>query len=107
VEDARLVRGAGRFLDDLEPVGGLLHAAVVRSPFVLHAVLAGALGIAENQLRFVIPTRPAERVYNRGNVAACVPDAVRRTVRGCLCTVVIHSPAVSARDDTARTDGET
>ena len=33
VEDDALLRGRGRFLDDYEPVSGLWHAAVVRSPF--------------------------------------------------------------------------
>jgi 2-furoyl-CoA dehydrogenase large subunit len=33
LEDARLLRGKGRFLDDLDPAPGSLHAAVVRSPF--------------------------------------------------------------------------
>lgn len=31
VEDAALLRGAGRFLDDLDPVPGAAHAAIVRS----------------------------------------------------------------------------
>src|SRR5438128_2534636 len=39
VEDARLLRGAGRFIDDIE-LPGLLHAAFVRSP-VAHAWLRG------------------------------------------------------------------
>src|SRR5438552_16474236 len=37
VEDARLLRGAGRFIDDIE-LPGLLHAVFVRSP-VAHAWL--------------------------------------------------------------------
>src|SRR4249919_3172251 len=39
VEDARLLRGAGRFVDDIA-LPGLLHAAFVRSP-VAHARLRG------------------------------------------------------------------
>ncbi len=31
-EDAALLQGHARFIDDLEPVGGLKHAAIVRSP---------------------------------------------------------------------------
>ncbi|MGL6280697.1 MAG: hypothetical protein ACRC50_14225, partial [Gaiella sp.] len=31
VEDDALLRGAGRFLDDLTPVPGAYHAAIVRS----------------------------------------------------------------------------
>jgi len=33
VEDDALLRGRGRFIDDLEPVPGAYHAAVVRSPY--------------------------------------------------------------------------
>ena len=33
VEDETLLRGRGRFLDDLDPVPGAHHAAVVRSPY--------------------------------------------------------------------------
>lgn len=32
-EDERLLRGAGRFIADLEPVPGIRHAAIVRSPY--------------------------------------------------------------------------
>src|SRR3954469_11787988 len=39
VEDASLLRGRGRFVDDIE-LPGLLHAVFVRSP-VAHAVLKG------------------------------------------------------------------
>src|SRR4051812_41501674 len=39
VEDAQLLRGAGRFVDDIA-LPGLLHAAFVRSP-VAHARLRG------------------------------------------------------------------
>uniref|UniRef100_UPI0023625BFF hypothetical protein n=1 Tax=Rubrobacter naiadicus TaxID=1392641 RepID=UPI0023625BFF len=31
VEDRRLLTGRGRFIDDIEPVGNVAHAAVVRS----------------------------------------------------------------------------
>jgi len=33
VEDEDLLRGRGRFLDDLDPVPGAYHAAIVRSPY--------------------------------------------------------------------------
>ena len=39
LEDGNLLRGAGRFVDDME-LPGLLHASVVRSP-VAHALLRG------------------------------------------------------------------
>ena len=31
-EDEPLLTGRGRFIDDLEPVAGLRHAAILRSP---------------------------------------------------------------------------
>ncbi len=33
VEDERLMRGAGRYIDDLEPFPGCKAAAIVRSPY--------------------------------------------------------------------------
>ncbi len=47
VEDPRLLRGAGHFLDDLEPVGGLLHAAIVRSPHAHARILRVDASTAE------------------------------------------------------------
>ena len=40
VEDEALLRGRGRFIDDLAPVPGALHLALVRSPFA-HARIRG------------------------------------------------------------------
>src|SRR5438874_1158552 len=31
-EDPRLLRGRGRYIDDLEPLRGIVHAAILRSP---------------------------------------------------------------------------
>jgi len=50
LEDEALLRGAGRFIDDLDPVAHAKHAAVLRSPFA-HARIARldpspALGLA-------------------------------------------------------------
>ena len=39
-EDDALLRGAGRFLDDLDPAPGAHHAAVLRSPHA-HARIVG------------------------------------------------------------------
>ena len=39
LEDEALLRGEGRFMDDLDPVGHAKHAAVLRSPFA-HARIA-------------------------------------------------------------------
>jgi 2-furoyl-CoA dehydrogenase large subunit len=40
VEDARLLTGRGRFIDDHPPVGNVHHAAIVRSPYA-HARILG------------------------------------------------------------------
>ncbi len=32
VEDPRLLTGKGRFIDDLEPVANIAHAAILRGP---------------------------------------------------------------------------
>jgi 2-furoyl-CoA dehydrogenase large subunit len=40
VEDARLLRGRGTFLDDHPPVANVCHAAIVRSPHA-HARILG------------------------------------------------------------------
>ncbi len=40
VEDDALLRGSGRFLDDYEPVPGVRHVAVVRSPFAHAKILS-------------------------------------------------------------------
>jgi 2-furoyl-CoA dehydrogenase large subunit len=49
VEDARLLTGRGRFIDDHPPVGNVHHAAIVRSPHaharILGYDIAGALGM--------------------------------------------------------------
>jgi 2-furoyl-CoA dehydrogenase large subunit len=48
VEDESLLRGRGRFLDDLDPVPGAYHAAVVRSPYAAARItridISAALG---------------------------------------------------------------
>ncbi len=38
VEDERLMRGAGRYIDDLHPFPGCKVAAIVRSPYA-HAII--------------------------------------------------------------------
>lgn len=67
VEDEDLLRGRGRFLDDLDPVPGAYHAAIVRSPYasaritgidVSGALVApGVLGVVTGE-DVVAVTRP-------------------------------------------------
>ncbi len=40
VEDGTLLRGRGRFVDDLDPVPGAYHAAVVRSPYAAARIVS-------------------------------------------------------------------
>jgi aerobic carbon-monoxide dehydrogenase large subunit len=45
VEDEALLRGQGRFMDDIDPVPHARHAAIVRSPYAharIGAINAGA-----------------------------------------------------------------
>ena len=58
VEDPRLLRGSGRFVDDIKP--GLLHAALVRSPHA-HA------GITAVQLEAARAPRGGRGVWLRGS----------------------------------------
>ena len=49
VEDEALLRGKGRFIDDLDPAPGARHAAIVRSPFaharIVHIDVTAALDV--------------------------------------------------------------
>jgi len=49
VEDERLMRGAGHYIDDIEPLPGCKVAAILRSPyahaFILHIDVADALRV--------------------------------------------------------------
>jgi len=57
VEDARLLRGRGHFVDDVQPVG-VRHAAFVRSPFA-HARILGIDASAARALPGVVLVLPA------------------------------------------------
>src|SRR5438874_12412326 len=53
VEDERLVRGAGRYIDDLHPFPGCKVAAIVRSPYA-HACIRNIGVEAALQVRGVV-----------------------------------------------------
>jgi len=50
VEDERLMRGVGRYIDDLEPFPGCAVAAIVRSPYA-HAYIQYIDVQAASQIR--------------------------------------------------------
>ncbi len=52
-EDARLLRGQARFLDDIEPPAGTLHAIFLRSPHA-HARILGIDASAAHALPGVL-----------------------------------------------------
>src|SRR2546426_8117121 len=52
-EDEALLRGEGRFIDDLDPVPNACHAAILRSPFA-HARVRGIDASAALELPGVV-----------------------------------------------------
>lgn len=91
VEDARLLRGRGRFVADLSPVGGIHHAAVVRSPHA-HARITGVDASAALALD--------------GVLAVVTPDDARRHLRPFSVGVGSAPPYWPIALDTASYAGE-
>ncbi|MEJ2860787.1 xanthine dehydrogenase family protein molybdopterin-binding subunit [Actinomycetospora flava] len=90
-EDAALVVGAGRFVDDLDPLPGTLVAAVVRSPHP-HA-------------RIVAVDLEAARAHP-GVAAVIGPDEVRAAVRPFPLSTATPMPYLPSAVDVARYVGE-
>jgi 2-furoyl-CoA dehydrogenase large subunit len=91
VEDARLLRGRGRFVADLSPTAGIHHAAVVRSPHA-HARLLGV--------------DASEALGLEGVRAVVTPDDARRLLRPFSVGVGGAEPYWPLVLDTARYVGE-
>jgi 2-furoyl-CoA dehydrogenase large subunit len=91
VEDAPLLTGQGRFLDDLDPVPGALVAAVVRSPH------------AHARIRSVDLTRA--RAYP-GVAAVIGPEEVTATLRPFPLSVDTAMPYYPCATDKTRFVGE-
>lgn len=91
IEDAALVTGQGRFLDDLDPLPGTLTAAIARSPHP-HA-----------RIRMVDLTR-ARR--HPGVVAVIGPDEVRAALRPFPLSVSTQMPYFPTGIDKVRYVGE-
>ena len=52
IEDPRLLRGQGQFVDDVR-LAGMLHAAILRSSVAVAVVIAESLAIAEDALELI------------------------------------------------------
>ena len=76
-EDAALLTGRARFIDDLEPVAGLRHAAILRSPYA-HAKIVGIDASAALALNGVygVVTGAEVAEYLRG-----IPSVVRTPIK--------------------------
>ena len=68
-EDARLIRGQGRFVDDMD-LPGMLHGAVLRSPYAHAEVLSIEPGVATSP-------RSARSAWRVRNSACTVRDSRR------------------------------
>jgi carbon-monoxide dehydrogenase large subunit len=71
VEDARLLRGLGRFVDDIQ-LPGMLHAAFVRSPFA-HATITHIDASRARELEGVSLVLTAEDIGDLAPIATGLP----------------------------------
>jgi len=80
-EDERLLTGRGRYMDDLEPVAGLRHAAIVRSPHP-HARIRSVDARQARELPGVIAVVTGSQI---AKVAGVIPSVVRSKSRYQVC----------------------
>lgn len=80
-EDAPLLSGRGRFIDDLEPVAGLRHAAILRSPHP-HARIRAIDTRRAEKLAGVIGVVTGAQI---ASVAGIIPSVVRSKMRYQVC----------------------
>ena len=80
-EDERLLTGRGRYIDDLTPVAGLRHAAILRSPHP-HARIRGIDTSEAEKLPGVIGVVTGAQI---ATVAGVIPSVVRSKVRYQVC----------------------
>src|ERR1700761_2680716 len=76
-EDEALLRGRGRFLDDVEPVPGAQHAAVLRSPHAHARIRRLDVGGASAMDGVTGGLTRAHRVARSKPFAAASPSPVR------------------------------
>lgn len=80
-EDAPLLSGRGRFIDDMEPVAGLRHAAILRSPHP-HARIRAIDTTRAEKLAGVIGVVTGAQI---AAVAGVIPSVVRSKMRFQVC----------------------
>ena len=80
-EDPRLLTGRGRYMDDLEPVAGLRHAAILRSRHP-HARIRGIDTTAAKRLPGVVGVVTGAEI---SAVAGAIPSVVRSKIRYRVC----------------------
>ena len=80
-EDRPLLTGRGRFMDDLEPVAGLRHAAILRSPHPHAKILAVDVTRAQ-ALPGVVAVVTGAQI---AQVAGIIPSVVRSKIRYQVC----------------------
>lgn len=80
-EDAPLLTGRGRFIDDLEPVAGLRHAAILRSPHPHARIRAVDTSRAERHPGVIGVATGAQIA----EVAGIIPSVVRSKMRFQVC----------------------
>lgn len=80
-EDAPLLSGRGRFIDDMEPVAGLRHAAILRSPHP-HARIRAIDTTRAEELAGVIGVVTGAQI---AAVAGVIPSVVRSKMRFQVC----------------------
>lgn len=82
-EDEPLLTGRGRFIDDLEPVAGLRHAAILRSPHPHAKILSVDTSRAE-QLAGVIGVVTGAEI---ARVAGPIPSVVKARMKFNVCAI--------------------
>ena len=80
-EDERLLTGRGRYMDDLEPVAGLRHAAILRSGHP-HARIRGIDTTAAKRLPGVVGVVTGTEI---SAIAGAIPSVVRSKIRYRVC----------------------
>jgi 2-furoyl-CoA dehydrogenase large subunit len=82
-EDEPLLTGRGRFIDDLEPVAGIRHAAILRSPHP-HANILGIDVSRAEQLPGVIGVVTGAQI---AKVAGPIPSVVKARMKFNVCAL--------------------
>src|SRR5919199_4500941 len=93
-EDPRLLTGTGHYIDDLEPVPGLVHAAIVRSPHA-HARVISVESSAARALPGVLGLLTGDDVRRLSRPFPLAVDAPLRYYAAAIDRVRFVGEAVS------------